>query len=64
MKLSAIIVVTILIFCLINWCREGYFDEALPRVLPLLGGRDISIYDLAGILCIGWVIYRITRHKN
>ena len=64
MKLTAVILITFLIICLINFCRDGYFGEALPRVLPFLGGRDISIYDLAGILCIGWVIYRVIRLKN
>ena len=64
MKAAQIIIITLLIACLINWCRQGYFDESIFRVLPGLGGRKLSIYDLAGILCIGWVIYRIIRLKN
>ncbi|MCP4608778.1 MAG: hypothetical protein GY845_08695 [Planctomycetes bacterium] len=64
MKAAQVILITFLFFCLINWCRQSYFDEALPRVLPFLGGRDISIYDLAGIFCIGWMIYRIIRLRN
>lgn len=64
MKAALVIIVTILIASLINWCRQGHFDESIFRALPFLGGREISLYDLAGILCIGWVIYRIMRLKN
>lgn len=58
------ILVIIMIASLINYCRDGYFDESIFRVIPGLGGRDLNIYDVAGILCIGWVIYRIIRLKN
>ena len=64
MKAAKVILVTFLIVCLINFCRQGHFDESIFRSLPFLGGRKISIYDLAGILCICWVIYRIIRLKN
>lgn len=64
MKAAQIILVTFVIVSLINWCRQDSFHESLFRVLPALGGRKLSIYDLAGVLCIGWVIYRIMRLKN
>jgi len=64
MKAAQIIILILLISCLINWCREGHFSESIFRTLPYLGGKEISFFDLAGILCIGWVIYRIVRLKN
>jgi len=64
MKTAQVIIVVILIAALINWCRDGYFDESIFRVIPGLGGRELNIYDLAGIICVGWVIYRILRLKN
>ena len=64
MKAIQIVLITLVVVCLINWCRQGNYDESIFRVLPGLGGREISIYDLAGILCIGWLLYRILRLKN
>ena len=42
------ILVIIMIASLINYCRDGYFDESIFRVIPGLGGRDLNIYDVAG----------------
>ena len=64
MKAIQIVLITLVVVCLINWCRQGNYDESIFRVLPGLGGREISIYDLAGILCIGWLLYRILRLTN
>ena len=64
MKAAGIILITFLIICLINWCRQDYFDESIFRVIPGMGGRELSIFDLAEIFCVGWVIYRMMRLKN
>ena len=67
MKITQVILtilVIIIIASLVNYCRDGYFDESIFRVIPGLGGRDLNIFDLAGIICVGWVIYRIIRLNN
>jgi hypothetical protein len=63
-QIILVIIVVILTASLINYLRDGYFAESIFRVIPGLGGRELSIYDLAGILCVGWVIYRIIRLNN
>ena len=64
MKIAQVIIVIILIAALINWCRDGYFDESIFRVIPGMGGRKVNFFDIAGLICLGWVIYRIIRLKN
>ena len=64
MKTAQVIILIVLIAAIVNWCRDGYFDESIFRTIPGLGGRELSIYDLAGIICVGWVIYRIIRLNN
>ena len=51
MKTALITILLIIIIVLINWCR-GSFDFALPMILPLLGGKKPSFYDVAGAIII------------
>ena len=67
MKITQVILtilVIIIIASLVNYCRDSYFDESIFLVIPGLGGRELNLFDFAGIICIGWVIYKIIRLNN
>ena len=66
MKAAKITILLIVIIVVINWCR-GEFDFALPMVLPLLGGKKPSFYDVAGaiVIVIGILgMLRLSRNRK
>jgi hypothetical protein len=66
MKAAKIAILLIIIIVLINWCR-GDFDFAIPMVLPLLGGKKPSFYDVGGaiVLVIGILgLLRLSRNRK
>ena len=66
MKAAKIAVLLVVIIVLINWCR-GDFDFALPMILPLLGGKEPSFYDVAGaiVIIIGIIgLLRLSRNRK
>ena len=66
MKAAKITILLIVIIVLVNWCR-GDFDFALPMILPLLGGKKPSFYDVAGaiVIIIGILgLLRLSRNRK
>lgn len=61
MKAAKLTILLVTIIILINWVRRGNFTGSLPTCLPLLGGREISFYDTAGIICIAITIIGLMR---
>ena len=51
MKAVKTVILLVVVITLLNAVR-GDYDFALPMVLPLLGGKKPSIYDLAGGILI------------
>ncbi len=51
MKLAQLALLTVVILALMNWSR-GQYTFSLPMTLPLLGGKEPSIYDAAGVVVI------------
>ena len=67
MKAAKLVVLLILFIVLINWVRLGNYSEPIPTVLPFLGGRDHSIYEPAGVVCIAislWGLLRLSRNRK
>ena len=67
MKAAKITVLLIIFIVLINWIRQENFSGPLPTVLPLLGGRDPSIFDIGGAICVGiaiWGLFRLFRNRK
>jgi hypothetical protein len=60
MKAAQLAIVAIVIFALMSWSR-GKYCFPLPMVLPLLGGKEPSIYDLAGAMVIVIAIAGLMR---
>ena len=66
MKAAKITILLITIIVLINWCR-GDFKFSLPMVLPLLGGKEPSFYDVAGsiVIILGVLgLLRLSRNRR
>jgi len=66
MKAAKITILLIIIIVLVNWCR-GDFTFSLPMVLPLLGGKKPSFYDVAGaiVIVIGILgLLRLSRNRK
>lgn len=66
MKIAQLVTLAIIILALMNWSR-GEYSFRLPMTLPLLGGNDPSIYDVAGALVIGIAIaglMRLSRNRR
>lgn len=61
MKAAKFTILLVTIIVLINWVRRGDFTGSLPTCLPLLGGREPSFYDVAGIICIAIGIIGLIR---
>jgi len=66
MKAAQLAVLAIVIFMLMSWSR-GEYAFRLPMTLPLLGGKEPSIFDLAGALVIAIAIaglIRLSRNRG
>lgn len=64
MKAAKITILLITIIVLINWCR-GDFKFSLPMVLPLLGGKEPSFYDVSGtIVILGGILGMLRLSRN
>lgn len=60
MKAAQLAVLAIVILALMNWSR-GPYTFCLPMTLPLLGGKEPSIYDLGGAMVIVIAIAGLMR---
>ena len=62
-QLSVVVLIVILTFALINWCRaDGTWH--IVQSLPLLGGYQPGIYDVAGLIMLLMVINGIRRIRR
>ena len=67
MKTVTVVVLLVITCAVINYMRAGHYSGPLPRVLPFLGGDNISFHDLGGLACIGiaiWGLLRLYRHRD
>jgi hypothetical protein len=67
MKAAKLTVLLILSIVLINWMRQANYSAPIPTVLPFLGGKEHSIFDAAGIVCIAiaiWGLLRLSRKRK
>ena len=62
-QLVAIVLIVILTFALIDWCREGDTFH-IVQSLPLLGGYRPGIYDLAGGILLLMTIAGIVKMRR
>jgi hypothetical protein len=60
MKAAQIMILVIATAVLMNWVR-GDYDFSLPMVLPLLGGKNPSYYDVAATTAIVIAILGLLR---
>jgi len=61
MKPAAVTAILVLALALLAWIRAGD-DFDIRSILPLLGGNEINIYDLGGLLMLviaGWGLARL-----
>jgi hypothetical protein len=66
MKAAQLAALAIVILALMNWSR-GEYAFRLPTTLPLLGGKEPSIYDLACAMVIAIAIaglIRLSRNRR
>ncbi len=63
MKAAQLVALAVVVLALMNWSR-GDYAFALPMTLPLLGGQEPSIYDLAGALVIVIAIAGLMRLRR
>jgi len=66
MKAAQLVALAIVVLALMSWSRCEY-SFALPMTLPLLGGQEPSIYDLAAALVILIAIaglLRLSRNRR
>ena len=59
-RIAAATVIVLLGATLINWIRSGATFH-IARVFPLLGGFEVSIYDLAGGVMLLIAACRVAR---
>ena len=50
-QLIAVVLITMLTFALINWCRAGDTWHVVQS-LPLLGGYRPGLFDIAGCIAL------------
>ncbi len=60
MKAAQLAILAIILFALMSWSR-GEYSFRLPMVLPLLGGKEPSTYDVAGAMVIVIAIAGLMR---
>ena len=51
MKPAAVTAIVVLALALLAWIRAGQ-DFDIRSILPLIGGHEINVYDLGGLLML------------
>ncbi|MBU0718735.1 MAG: hypothetical protein KJ749_10840 [Planctomycetes bacterium] len=62
-QLAVVVLIVILTFALLNWCRDGDTWH-IVQSLPLLGGYQPGIYDVAGLIMLLMVINGIRKIRR
>ena len=66
-QIVALILIVVLSCAVINWVRAGDSGWHIIQSLPLLGGYQPGIYDLAGaamLLIMAWGLKRLQRRER
>ena len=61
-QVAAVVLIVILTFALINWCRDDTWH--IVECLPLLGGYRPGIYDVAGFILLLMTINGIVKMRR
>ena len=65
-RILRIALVTILVICtlgLLAWLRADYATD-IRSILPLLGGREVGLYDFAGLALVVYGLWALTRFSS